>query len=121
MDRFVDAIGQQQLRRRDSKEACHGRFHWLAFGISRELFQSNLPQTVENPRRAPDGVFVEVEAQSIPPSERRVVRRQRAYGFPWAKHCHTSHAQNEHAHAILQSPPDIRPFSRSASIRAKKV
>jgi len=101
--------------------ACHGRFHWFAFGISRELFRANMSQAVENPRRAPDGVFVEVEAEPIPPSERRVVRRQRADGFAWAKHCYTSHVQNEHAHAILQSPPNIRLFSRSDAIRAKKV
>jgi hypothetical protein len=116
VDRFVDTIGQKQLRRRYSKEICHRRFYGFSLGISRELFRANMPQAVENPRRAPDGVFVDVEAQAIPPSEGRVVRRQRADRFPWAKHGYTSHAQNEHAHASLQSPPDTRLFSQSAAI-----
>ena len=86
MNGLIDAVGEQKLRLGDGEKASHGCFDRLALGITGEIFGRQGAKTIEDSGRTADGVFVEVEAQSLASGQRRMIRGDAAYGVAWFKH-----------------------------------
>ena len=73
VDRFVDAVGEQDLLRLETKVRRDAGFDGLALGIASEIAAGDAAEGFEHARRAGEGVLVEVEAEAAAVAERRVV------------------------------------------------
>jgi hypothetical protein len=61
VNRFVDTVREQDLRRIESKKTRYFFFRGLALGIARQEFRIERTQPGQHARRAPDRTFVEIE------------------------------------------------------------
>src|SRR5664279_5017898 len=89
------------------------RLHRLALGITRQVICRDLADARQYARRAPLGIFVEVEAQSLPPRQWRMILVHLQHGFARAKHLDTSLAPTRHGRAGPRSQPVWSPPARS--------
>src|SRR5258707_860424 len=90
MNRFVDSVSEQNLRRIESEKARDSFFNRLALGIARQQFRIERAQPRQHARRTSHGAFVEIEMQSHSPRQRGTISMQIFYRFASFKHGSTS-------------------------------
>ena len=73
MDRFIDAVGERNLRGREAEMRGDDGLDRLALGIARETARGDAAEHLAHFGRAGDGVLVEVQAQRVAVAERRVI------------------------------------------------
>src|ERR1700675_1988630 len=86
MDRLVDSIVEENLRRIESEKTRDFFFNRLALGIARQQFGIERAQPRQHARRTSHGVLVEIETQSGSPSQWRPISVQIFYRFAGFKH-----------------------------------
>src|SRR6202023_632259 len=90
MNRFVDSVSEQNLRRIESEKGGDSFFNRLALGIARQKFRIEGAQPRQHARRTPHGALGEIETQSGSPSQRRPICVQMFHYLASFKHGITS-------------------------------
>ena len=90
MNRFVDSICEQDLRRIESEKTGNYLFDGLALGITRQAVGIERPQLCQHARRTPHRALIEIEAESSSAGQRRAIGVQFLYRVARFKHGSTS-------------------------------
>src|SRR5438105_3255151 len=108
MNGFVNTVGKHDLLGRNSKMSRHYAFHGLAFGISSKFAGRDATESFLYFRRARNRVLIEVEAQGISISKRRMI----------FLHCLNASPRNRKAQIGLIHGPSLFAFdSRSPFVQ----
>jgi hypothetical protein len=73
MDRFVNTIGEGYLRRREAKVPGNHCLDGLALGITGEVARRDAAENVTHGGRTRQCVLVEVQAETVTTSQRRMI------------------------------------------------
>jgi len=73
MDRFIDAVGEYDLCRRETEVSGDETFNGLAFWIAREITGGDVAKHFAHLGRTGKRVLVEVETKRITAAERRMI------------------------------------------------
>ena len=83
MNGLVYAVGERDLRRRETEVRGNEGFNRLALGIPREAASADGAQHLAHLGRTGEGVLVEVQAQCVEAAERRVIFHHGLHALAW--------------------------------------
>ena len=115
VNRFVHAIGQEQLIALEAEVLCDDSLNRLSLRIDRQTFGRKLLQSPQDSWTRAEGVLIEIEAQSVATCERRMILGHCQDGLARLNQCCL--LQNC-AHLILTRTLSAWPTKPSASASA---